>query len=152
MKYISSFSGKNSYLSNFYMCLIPWDGIKYPSVEHAFQAAKTHDLKLRKLIASAPTPGIAKSRGRKLVLRLDWEDIKIDIMETLVEIKFTIHEELEELLVDTGEIELIEGNRWHDNFWGNCTCVRCERIIPRNELGRILMDCRKNILESWMSD
>lgn len=31
---------------------------------------------------------------------------------------------------------------WHDNFWGNCTCVKCENIEGQNWLGKLLMKVR----------
>ncbi len=40
---ITSFSGKYRWLSNFFPVSICYDGITYPSVEHAFQAAKSLD-------------------------------------------------------------------------------------------------------------
>ena len=44
MAKIDSFSGEYDFLSNFYSQEITYDGIKYPTNEHAFQAAKTLDL------------------------------------------------------------------------------------------------------------
>ena len=38
---IGEFDGKFRFLSNFYPSPIFYDGILYPTVEHAFQAAKT---------------------------------------------------------------------------------------------------------------
>lgn len=89
MKQITSFENEFAFLSNFYsspiQCL---DGITYPTVEHAFQAMKTTNLELRKQIAAAETPGRAKRMGRRLLLRPDWEDIKLQVMEETVRAKF----------------------------------------------------------------
>ena len=43
MKTISSFTGEYEFLSNFYLCRIPYGGIIYPSAETAFQASKCPD-------------------------------------------------------------------------------------------------------------
>ena len=64
-------------------------------------------------------------------------------MEYVVECKFYQNPELLQKLIDTGDEELVEGNTWHDNFWGNCTCEKCRDIPGENHLGKILMDIRK---------
>lgn len=71
MAKIDSFSGEYDFLSNFYSQEITYDGIKYPTNEHAFQAAKTLDLAKRQAIAKLATPGQAKRAGRKVLLRSD---------------------------------------------------------------------------------
>lgn len=38
--------------------------------------------------------------------------------------------------------EIVEGNYWHDNYWGNCTCDKCKNIEGQNKLGKILMKIR----------
>lgn len=131
---ISSFGGKYDFLSNFYWCRIEHEGIAYPSVEHAFQAAKTHDRDERKRIASLPTPRMAKRAGRKVKLRKNWNSIRIGVMRTLLRKKFQ-HPELRDKLLATGDAVLIEGNYWGDTFWG----VDGE---GENHLGRLLMEIR----------
>lgn len=37
---ITSFEGKYSFLSNFYACQTEYHNVKYPTSEHAYQAAK----------------------------------------------------------------------------------------------------------------
>lgn len=149
MKPIVKFSGKYDFLSNFYLCAVYFEsgkskGRMYPSVEHAFQAAKTLDKNERARIASLPTPGMAKRAGRKVTLRENWDYIKFDVMTQLIVQKFS-YPELAEKLIDTGDAELIEGNYWHDNYWGSCSCVRCDSIIPLNNLGVILMTARSEL-------
>lgn len=48
MTKIDSFKGKYSFLSNFAPTVFRYEGVQYSSVEAAFQAAKTHDIKLRR--------------------------------------------------------------------------------------------------------
>ena len=45
--WIPEFSGKYNFLSNFSNSPIKYEGIVYPTVEHAFQAAKTLNINKR---------------------------------------------------------------------------------------------------------
>jgi predicted NAD-dependent protein-ADP-ribosyltransferase YbiA (DUF1768 family) len=45
------------WLSNFYPCTIEYEGITYPSSEHAYQAAKTQSIHEQNEIAKARTNG-----------------------------------------------------------------------------------------------
>jgi len=63
---ITSFNGKYEFLSNFYYSPVTYEGITYPTVEHAFQAAKTFDVTERRRISEMKTPGMAKRAGRRV--------------------------------------------------------------------------------------
>ena len=141
---IVEFDGEYEFLSNFYHSPFTHDGITYPTNEHFFQAMKTLDIETRKAIAAAPTPGAAKRMGRHVALRPDWEKIKVDVMRLGLILKFT-DAELAEKLIATGDEELVEGNWWHDNTWGNCHCTECSRKGGRNLLGMLLMEVRKEL-------
>lgn len=134
---INRFVGDYRFLSNFYPVEIYFENEWYHSVEHAYQAAKTLNLDLRKSIQNAPAPQLAKSLGRKLPLREDWEKVKIGIMWALVSQKFQ-YATLRMLLNSTKPHELVEGNWWGDKFWGVCNGV------GENHLGKILMSVRDN--------
>lgn len=84
---ITSFSGKYRFLSNFHLVQIPGKHFNYPSVEHAYQAAKCADPKDRVIFSSASaetggalTAGAAKAMGRKVKVRPDWEEVKRGVM------------------------------------------------------------------------
>ena len=139
MKTINSFSGDFEFLSNFYPCLISYELDLYPTIEHAFQAAKTFNTKDRYLIRNSITPGKAKKLGRKVSLRSDWNDVRIPIMTELILQKFTFFKDLENKLINTENSILIEGNHWGDTFWGVCNG------IGENNLGKILMKVREQI-------
>lgn len=142
---IRSFAGTHAFLSNFYLCEVMYDGVIYPSAEHAFQAAKTLSSREREQIRQASTPGRAKRLGRQVNLRSDWERIKINVMERIVRNKFK-NEHLAQMLMRTGFATLIEGNNWHDQFWGNCICGRKACSEPGvNWLGKILMKVRHEL-------
>ena len=134
---IDRFEGEYFFLSNFYHSPIqPFnDWIMYPTVEHAFQAAKTNDIGIRKKIASQPTPGKAKSIGRHVTLVPDWRDNRVCVMYECLRSKFE-QPALREKLLATGEAKLIEGNWWGDTYWGVCNG------IGENNLGKLLMKIR----------
>ena len=143
---IDKFEDNFAFLSNFYECEIEYEGIKYPTNEHAFQAAKTFDIEKRKEIAKAKTPGIAKRMGRQVELRKDWEQVKDQVMLDCIRAKFSTGI-MKQKLISTAPYTLVEGNSWHDNCWGNCTCDKCRRKEGENRLGKILMKVREEILK-----
>lgn len=132
---IDAFTGAYRFLSNFYPCTIFMDRLRYPTVEHAFQAAKTLDDAQREDISRLLTPSAAKRKGRLVSLREDWEEVKIPIMSELLTQKFD-REPFRGLLAATKPAMLIEGNWWNDRFWGVCGGV------GENWLGRLLMEIR----------
>ena len=132
---IDSFSGQHRFLSNFYAVLIQYDGTTYPSVEHAYQAAKTWDLSQRAAIQRAPRAAVAKAIGRRVPLRTDWDEVKVQIMGLLLRKKFE-HPNLRAWLEATKPHELVEGNTWGDRFWGVC------QGDGLNMLGKLLMEIR----------
>lgn len=136
MKDIDSFRDQYFFLSNFYLCKIMYNGLDYGSAEAAFQAQKCIDPK-DQLPFTTMTPGQAKKYGKKVKLREDWEEVKVDIMKEVVKAKFDQHPELKQRLIGTGNTQLTECNKWHDYFWGVCNGK------GKNMLGRILMDLRK---------
>lgn len=140
---IEFFSGEYRWLSNFYPATVELDGRKYPSVEHAYQAAKTLDFNAR-IIFEEPTmsPGMAKRLGRNFNLRPGWDQMKVSVMLALLKQKFAPGTPLAAKLLATGEAELIEGNTWGDRFWGVC------QGTGRNTLGALLMGVRKSLEQS----
>lgn len=141
---ISLFREENHYLSNFEAVEVIYEGVAYPSVEHAYMSAKSLDPIWKKVCADrSKRPGDVKKLGRKVKLRLDWENIKIDVMTECVRYKFS-KEPLRSKLMKTGDKVLIEGNWWKDCFWG----VDINTGIGENNLGKILMKIRTELHES----
>lgn len=131
------------FLSNFWPVQVDFEGILYPSVEHAYQAAKTLDAGEREHIREAPSPGSAKQRGRKVTIRPDWDDkMRLVIMQGLLAQKF-LTEPMRSWLLLTGDVHIAEGNVWGDTFWG---------VIPsghgENHLGKMLMALRADLRNS----
>lgn len=121
MTTIRSFTGDWAFLSNFHNWGSTYDGLYYPTAEHAFQAAKSLDPVTRVWVRDAESPKAAKRRGRHLSLRHDWEKIKYSVMLEVLTSKFSGVERQEKLL-ETQDWNLVEGNTWHDQIWGDCYC------------------------------
>jgi ribA/ribD-fused uncharacterized protein len=124
----------------------------YPTAENFFQALKTDNLAERSRFKSPDmTPGQAKRAGRKLTMTTQQLDAwnngggREAAMAKVIALKFAPGTELAQKLVATGDQELIEGNNWHDNIWGNCTCKNLDGEHPEclnqgtNLLGETLM-------------
>lgn len=149
---INQFKGKHFFLSNFYVGKpIKYGLFDYSSGEHLFNALKTIDPVEQEWVRNAPTPGEAKRRGRQVTLRPDWDTaIRFKAMKSVVGRKFLQDWDLSIKLYITFGDELIEGNTWHDNVWGDCNCGRpaCAEQ-GQNHLGKLLMEYRDNV-EKWM--
>jgi ribA/ribD-fused uncharacterized protein len=170
---ITEFRGQYHYLSNFYPVKVKYWATRshasyawWPTAEHAFQGAKCMNAADSRSILMAHTPGEAKALGRSVEIVPDWEQIKKRVMLEVLLSKFTEHPILRDQLVGTGPALLVEGNRWHDNYWGQCACHSCinsagawvtENYSPdsfftdfvytahhpgKNYLGRLLMAAR----------
>ena len=157
---ITAFSQEHAFLSNFYpvpggvqlpSACGPHDQepLLFPTVEHAYVAAKSQDFLVREIVAKTPTPGKAKRLGALIELRPDWEEVKIPIMTMLLAQKFAVGTLLADQLLSTGVAELVEGNKWCDVFWGCCECpIHCptgkfSEAEGDNRLGILLMKWRK---------
>lgn len=145
---IRLFDGSYAFLSNFFdYCPVRYDGQVYRNSEAAYQANKSTDKNVQKKF-HAIGPGAAKRLGQNIQLRSDWDDVRADIMRGVVHAKFTQHPDLAAMLLRTGDEELMEGNYWHDNYFGDCQCQQCRNIPGQNMLGKILMEERKQLKNS----
>ena len=135
MKTIDSFRGKYFWLSNYFLSPVEFEKKWYPSVEHAYQAAKTIDKNIRKKIQRM-TANEARLFGQTIPLIDNWNFIRIPIMFSLCKQKFMKHKDLQIKLKETENAELIEGNDYNDIFWGICNG------IGENHLGKVLMQVR----------
>ena len=139
---INDFHGEYFFLSNFSDSPIYYNGKLWPTVEHAFQAAKVDEETANRILV-APTPGAAKKLGRQGQMRPDWDEVRFKVMEECLMRKFLCNTDLLQKLLNTGDNELIEGNTWHDNIWGDCNCPRCKDKHGQNMLGKTLMNIRQ---------
>lgn len=136
---ILRFYGEYSFLSNFYEVPVMYDFL-YGSSEAAYQAQKCANQKeFQKFTEYRPAQ--AKKIGRRIEVRPDWNEIKVLVMKDIVWAKFRQNPEIAQLLLETGDSEIIEGNRWHDTFWG----VDLKTGEGENHLGKILMETRAKL-------
>ncbi len=140
---IDSFSGSMRFLSNFFLVDIEWGGLSFTSTEAAYQAAKTTDHELRKKFVPLG-PSEAKRLGNEIELRPGWDEVRDTVMWELVAQKFS-KEPLRQLLQKTKPRALVEGNHWHDVYWGVCN-GKCKYgphpSYGENHLGLTLMEVR----------
>lgn len=127
--------------SNFSPHGIEMNGAWWPTVEHYFQAMKFSDEAYRERIRRARLPKDAKTLGRTRDLPIlpDWDTQREDVMLGAIRQKFGTHKELRQMLLDTGEEELVE-NAPMDFYWG---CGRSG--TGQNKLGKILMRVRDEL-------
>lgn len=116
----------------------------WATVEHYYQAQKfvgTVDAAIIPVIHAAKTPEQAAALGRcsSRQLRQDWDAVKTQVMQAAVLDKFLRHAEIREVLLSTGDEQLVE-NSPTDYYWG-CGGDR----TGLNHLGRILMTVRAEI-------
>jgi N-glycosidase YbiA len=133
--------------SNFSAHGFELDGEYWPTSEHYFQAQKfpgtPHSDRIRQ--AKTPKDAAKMGRDRSLPLRPDWEQVKDEIMKKAVLRKFETHGEIREILLATGDEEIVE-NSPIDYYWG------CGKDgSGKNMLGQILMEVRE-ILRSRTQD
>lgn len=158
---------KNEYyfLSN--MCQlsnpVTYNGYDFYSTEEAYQASKCASLEdFNKFLRNNENGSLkskslfngysAKQKGKTVKLRDDWNDVKVSIMEDLVYQKFSKNHHLaEKLLSIPDDVEIVENNKWHDNFWGSCTCNKCKNLEKKNMLGVILTKTKNKFKEECNS-
>lgn len=147
MKIIDSFRGEYGFLSNFSPHPVFYNGVTYPTAEHAFQAAKAATKEEHDLVVAAPTPAEAKRRGQKVELKPGWDMLKYSTMLEIVAFKFYQNKDILERLLKTGDAELIEGNWWGDTVWGMVKDAQ-GNWVGDNTLGKVLMQVRA-VLQKW---
>jgi N-glycosidase YbiA len=127
--------------SNFSPHPIELKGKRWPTSEHYFQAQKFAGTEHEELVRLAKTPKQAAEMGRdrSRPLRADWEQVKDDTMREAVRQKFLTHQDIRQVLLGTGEDELIEATS-NDYYWGCGT-----NKTGKNMLGKILMEVRSEI-------
>ncbi|KAJ3557060.1 hypothetical protein NM688_g1677 [Phlebia brevispora] len=124
--------------------------LEYPTAEHLFQAHKFLPKRpeLAERIRNLPSARAALQEATRLtrLRRTDWFDVNLDIMDTILEAKFTQHPSLRVLLLSTGDREIVEASPV-DSFWGTG-----EDGQGRNELGKALTRLREKFREQHHPD
>ncbi|GJE95793.1 NADAR family protein [Phanerochaete sordida] len=129
--------------TNFAAYPVMFEGKEYPTSEHLFQAQKFISKRpdLAERIRTAPTSREALSEATQLrrLQRSDWFEVNISVMEDVVAAKFTQHPFLRDMLLSTGNRELVYASPI-DAFWGYGKDKH-----GRNELGKALMRARDRL-------
>jgi ribA/ribD-fused uncharacterized protein len=129
------------FLSNFYKAsFVDDDDVQWETSEHYYQAGKFTDETFIEEVRNTPLKKLKKKAYSKKS-RLDWNEIKIEVMRKALRYKFTQNEDIRKLLLDTGNSHLEETNTWKDFFWGVCYG------LGDNHLGILLMELREELRE-----
>ena len=134
-------------LSNLAPYPIELDGETWSSSEHYYQFKKFEktDPQCAQKIKYFSTPKEAKILSLKNNNYLaNWDDIKVDILKKAVRKKFESYDNLRNLLISTGNEELIEANP-DDYFWGEG-----KDGSGKNMMGKVLMEIRENLKNKEM--
>ncbi len=141
----------------------------YPTSEHLYQALKyiykdapAVNIDYAELIRTASTPNKAKIlanrylsnrykwqqelsaviksyKERGVKPREDWETAKVQVMRTVLQLKFLQDAHCRRVLLDSGDSELVEASP-RDSFWGGGSDGRGANI-----LGKLLMELRQQL-------
>ena len=148
---ITRFAGEYLFLSNFFWSDVHFEGLQYPSVEHAFQAAKLPDNAARAaagFCSRALTFGQAKRKGRAVPLRPDWAAVKEAVMAACLRSKFTSDAGLRRGLCATGTRMLVDGHSGSpDLIWG----YHFPSQAGQNRMGHLLMQLRAELRTEGLS-
>lgn len=131
--------------SNLYKREIEFEGERFPTSEHAYQAGKARKPEVRKWLMDAPSPALLAMAAHGLYvwdINSDWSKIKFDRMKRVLQSKFTQHEDLKQLLLSTGTARLVESatvDNAVNRLWGEVNGV------GKNKLGELLMEVRAEL-------
>ncbi|MFB6416462.1 MULTISPECIES: NADAR family protein [Bradyrhizobium] len=137
--------------SNLYRRPVEFEGVVYPTSEHAYQAGKALKPAVRDWILAAPTPALAAMAAHGLYtwdIVPDWSKVKFDRMRRVLKAKFEQHPDLAELLLSTGSKRLVEAgtvNNAVNRLWGEVAGK------GMNMLGVMLMEIRDELKKGSVS-
>jgi ribA/ribD-fused uncharacterized protein len=141
---ITEFRKEYFFLSNFYPCLVFYNGLMFKNSEAAYMSCKNDNKEDHIKLASFKTAREARDYGQTVVIRPNWDDVKYGYMKTVVTDKFTRNADIRVKLLATGTKQLVEGGTWHDQYWGICNCEK-HNGEGKNALGQILMEVREEL-------
>ena len=138
--------------SNLYRRAIEFEGETFVTSEHAYQAGKARKPEVKAWLMAAPSPSLLAMAAHGLYywdVAPGWSKTKFDRMRGVLRAKYTQHQDLQDLLLSTGDAKLIE-TATTDNevnrLWGEVNGV------GQNMLGVLLMELReelKQAREGW---
>jgi ribA/ribD-fused uncharacterized protein len=124
------------------------EGVRYPTVEHYYQAMKASEFKdselLKKILETKSTKAV-KTLGKKVAnfMKEVWDDKRYDIMLRANRAKFVQHPELRKQLLDTGSKRIGLANP-RNKYWSIGTSMESDKSANpskwsgQNKLGKLL--------------
>ena len=131
--------------SNLYRRPIEFEGERYATSEHAYQAGKARKQAVRAWLLQAPSPALLAMAAHGLYywdVTPGWSQTKFDRMRRVLRAKFTQHPDLRALLLSTGAARLVEAaavDNEVNRLWGEVNGQ------GRNTLGLMLMELRAEL-------
>ncbi|HEX5183218.1 MAG TPA: NADAR family protein [Allosphingosinicella sp.] len=131
--------------SNLYRCEIEFEGERFVTSEHAYQAGKPRKVAVKDWLMSAPSPALLAMAAHGLYywdVAPGWSTSKFDRMRRVLRAKFEQHPELRTLLLSTGAARLVESatvDNEVNRLWGEVNGV------GKNMLGVMLMELRSEL-------
>ncbi len=131
--------------SNLHRRPVEFEGITYPTSEHAYQAGKARKDAVREWLMASPSPALLAMAAHGLYvwdIHPDWAKTKFQRMKGILLAKFTQHPDLKELLLSTGDGRLVEAatvDNAVNRLWGEVNGK------GQNKLGELLMEVRQEI-------
>lgn len=130
-------------LDNFSSFAVMYNGVKYPTVEHAYQTLKF--INTAPQIAKEIVECFSAHEAQKIAYankdkqNPNWDEIKVDIMAELLKLKLAQNPYVKQKLLQTKDYTICEDSP-KDSFWG---------IGPnrdgQNQLGKLWMKLRGEI-------
>lgn len=131
--------------SNLYRREVEFEGEVFKTSEHAYQAGKARKEEVRQWLMAAPSPALLAMAAHGLYVwdvHPDWSKNKFGRMKRILLAKFTQHQDLQELLLSTGDKRLVEVatvDNAVNRLWGEVNGK------GKNKLGELLMEVRTEI-------
>lgn len=132
--------------SNLFRRPITFEDATFPTAEHAYQAGKARRPEVRHWLMAAPSPALLAMAAHGLYqwdVTPAWSRIKFDRMRSVLQVKFSQHPDLAELLLSTGDARLVECatvDNAVNRLWGEV-----EGKGGQNMLGIMLMEVRNKL-------
>jgi ribA/ribD-fused uncharacterized protein len=121
---------------------VGFEGLVFPTAEHAYQYGRARRPEVRDWLMAAPSPSLLAMAAHGLYtwdIAPGWSKGRYNRMYRVVETKFRQHPDLAEILLSTGDARIVEAGT-EDNAvnrrWGEVNGR------GTNWLGKILMDVR----------
>jgi len=156
--------------SNLFRREIAVNGMRYPTVEHAYQSLKPRDVRVRDWLLAAPAPSLIALAAHVLPsdepdptllmgrvadsllgfhTRPGWSRLRYPWMLHCLQAKFSQHADLRQLLLSTGNAVLIEAGKIDDDAGRRWGIVNGK---GQNYLGRMLMRVRAKLADLQHED